>query len=66
MINVVTVHWKSDKWIDPQLAYLDRNIDEPYRVYAALRGVIVVTGDASTLPPTSTATTPRSSTPGQS
>ena len=39
MINVVTVHWKSDKWIDPQLAYLDRNIDEPYRVYAALRGI---------------------------
>ena len=39
MINVVTVHWKSDKWIDPQLAYLERNIDEPYRVFAALRGV---------------------------
>lgn len=39
MINVVTVHWKSDKWIDPQLAYLERNISEPYRVFAALRGI---------------------------
>jgi hypothetical protein len=39
MLNVVTVHWKSDKWIDPQLSYLDRNIDEPYRVFAALRGI---------------------------
>jgi hypothetical protein len=39
MLNVVTVHWKSDKWIDPQLSYLERNIDEPYRVFAALRGI---------------------------
>jgi hypothetical protein len=39
VINVVTVHWKSDKWIDPQLAYLERNISEPYRVFAALRGI---------------------------
>jgi hypothetical protein len=39
MINVVTVHWKSDKWIDPQLRYLERHIDGPHRVFAALRGV---------------------------
>ena len=31
MLNVVTVHWKSEKWIDPQLSFLERNIDEPYR-----------------------------------
>ena len=39
MINVVTVHWKSAKWIDPQLRYLERNIDEPFRVWAALEGI---------------------------
>ena len=39
MINVVTVHWKSAKWIDPQLRYLEQHIDEPFRVYAALEGI---------------------------
>lgn len=39
MINVVTVHWRSAKWIDPQLRYLERNIEEPFRVYAALEGI---------------------------
>lgn len=39
MINVVTVHWMSDKWIRPQLDYLGRNISEPYRVYASLNGI---------------------------
>jgi hypothetical protein len=39
MIHVVTVHWQSAKWIDPQLRYLERNIDRPYRVYAALEGI---------------------------
>ncbi len=39
MLNVVTVHWNSAKWIDPQLDYLERNIDEPFRVFAALHGI---------------------------
>ncbi len=39
MLNVVTVHWKQEKWIDPQLSYLERNIDEPYRIFTALRGI---------------------------
>jgi hypothetical protein len=39
MIHVVTVHWQSAKWIDPQLRYLEANIDEPFRVYAALEGI---------------------------
>jgi hypothetical protein len=39
MINVVTVHWKEAKWIDPQLSYLERNIDQPFRVYTALHGI---------------------------
>ncbi len=36
MINVLTVHWKSDMWIDIQLKYLKMNIDEPFRVYSYL------------------------------
>ena len=36
MIHIATVHWGSDRWIDIQLAYLARNIREPYRVYAWL------------------------------
>ena len=39
MINVVTVHWQSPKWIGVQLDYLDRCIGAPYRVYAALNGI---------------------------
>ena len=34
MIHIATVHWRSDRWIDIQLRYLERNLDEPYRVYA--------------------------------
>jgi hypothetical protein len=36
MIHIATVHWRYDRWIDIQLRYLERNIDEPYRVYAWL------------------------------
>lgn len=36
MINVLTVHWKDDRWIDPQLKYLNKNISLPYKVYAYL------------------------------
>ena len=39
MLNVVTVHWRSPRWIDPQLAYLARNVDVPYRVFASLNGI---------------------------
>jgi hypothetical protein len=39
MIHVVTVHWQSAKWIDPQLRHLGVNIDRPFRVYAALEGI---------------------------
>jgi hypothetical protein len=34
MIHIATVHWRSDRWIDIQLRYLERNLDEPFRVYA--------------------------------
>jgi len=36
MIHIATVHWAHDRWIDIQLRYFERNIDEPYRVYAWL------------------------------
>jgi len=39
MINVVTVHWQTSRWIDVQLGYLERNIAAPYRVFAALGGI---------------------------
>lgn len=36
MIHVVTVHWRSDRWIDLQLAAFARCLPEPYLVYAFL------------------------------
>ena len=39
MIHVVTVHWMTPRWVEPQLAYLERNIGAPYRVVAALNGI---------------------------
>lgn len=40
VLNIVTVHWRSPKWIDPQLGYLERNVDVPYRVFASLNGIV--------------------------
>ncbi|HXQ60662.1 MAG TPA: hypothetical protein VN799_11195 [Acidimicrobiales bacterium] len=39
MINIATVHWQTAKWIDPQLHYLERALDAPYRVFASLNGI---------------------------
>jgi len=39
VINFVTVHWQSAKWIDVQLDYLQRNVAAPFRVYASLNGI---------------------------
>jgi len=39
MINVLTVHWQSSQWIEPQLGYLERNVAAPYRVFAGLNGI---------------------------
>jgi hypothetical protein len=38
-INVLTVHWRSAKWIDVQLDYLQRYANGPYRVFASLNGI---------------------------
>ena len=34
MIHIATVHWPNARWVDIQLRYIERNVDEPYRVYA--------------------------------
>jgi hypothetical protein len=39
MIHVVTVHWNSDRWITPQLDYLERNVRAEYRVWASLTNI---------------------------
>lgn len=36
MLHVLTVHWKDDRWVDIQLAYLRLHVPEPFRVYAFL------------------------------
>jgi hypothetical protein len=39
MFHVVTVHWNSDAWIDPQRYHLGKHLPEETSVYAALHGV---------------------------
>ena len=39
MIHVATVHWQDDRWVEPQLRYLERWMPEPHRVYAYLTGL---------------------------
>lgn len=34
MINICTVHHKTQKWISPQLLYLSKNINTPYRIFS--------------------------------
>jgi hypothetical protein len=39
MIHVATVHWRTDRWIDPQLRALEHFLPGPFRVYAFLSRV---------------------------
>jgi len=39
MIHVATIHWRSERWIDPQLRYLKRFLPGPFRAYAFLNRV---------------------------
>jgi hypothetical protein len=39
VVHVATVHWRTDRWIEPQRRYLDRNLAQPFRVYADLEGI---------------------------
>src|SRR2546423_3282904 len=39
MLHVATVLWQDDRWIEPQLDYLARHVEQPFRVYADLEGI---------------------------
>jgi len=39
MIHILTVHWKTDAWIDIQRKYLNQFINEPFQVYAFLNQI---------------------------
>ncbi len=39
MFHVVTVHWRSADWIEPQLRFIRRYLPDDTRVYASLNGV---------------------------
>lgn len=36
MIHIATVHWEFDDWVDIQLKYLRKHVQEPFQVYAYL------------------------------
>jgi hypothetical protein len=39
MIHFATIHWNTDRWIAPQLAFLKRHLRQDYRVYAWLNNI---------------------------
>ncbi len=39
MLHIVTVHYRSTKWIDPQLDYIERNITVPHKIYGCIEGI---------------------------
>lgn len=39
MIHVATVHWRTGRWVDIQLRYLERYVPGEYRAYAFLNGL---------------------------
>jgi len=39
VIYVVTIHWRTPKWIDPQRRYLERHISAPFRLFATLNNI---------------------------
>lgn len=39
MLHIATVHWKSERWVDVQLRYLQEHIREPFKVYAFLNDI---------------------------
>jgi hypothetical protein len=36
MIHILTIHWQTDKWIDLQLQYIEKNIKSDFKIYAFL------------------------------
>ena len=39
MIHVLTIHWRDDRWVDIQLTYLHKHLQQPFKVYAFLNGL---------------------------
>ena len=39
MIHIITIHWKTESWIDIQLKYFKHFINEPYKVYTFLNHI---------------------------
>jgi hypothetical protein len=39
MFHVVTVHWRSESWIEPQMRFIRRFLPPDTRVYASLNGI---------------------------
>ena len=39
MLHIVTVHWLDDRWIEPQLRFIRKNVPDEFRVYASLHGI---------------------------
>jgi hypothetical protein len=39
MFHIVTVHWRTADWIEPQLRFIGRNFPADTRVYASLNGI---------------------------
>jgi hypothetical protein len=39
MIHIATVHWRTDRWVDIQLRYLERYVPGEFRTYAFLNGM---------------------------
>jgi len=44
LIHVATVHWRNDRWIEPQRQYLERSVEQPFRIWADLEGVAAAPG----------------------
>ena len=34
MIHIATVHWRDERWLEPQRRYLARNVEASYRIHA--------------------------------
>jgi hypothetical protein len=45
VLHVATAHWRADRWIEPQRRYLERNLEQPFRLYADLEGIDPVAGN---------------------
>jgi len=39
MIYIATIHWRTDRWIDIQKKYLNKHINEEFRIFAFLEGI---------------------------